>query len=46
MKLANIFLPQVDIVCDFCLLKSDGFFSSNIWLILRRHDTGVLPKSG
>ena len=23
---ANIFLPQVDIVCDFCLLKSDGFF--------------------
>ena len=23
---ANIFLPQVDIVCDFCLLKSDDFF--------------------
>ena len=22
---ANIFLPQVDIVSDFCLLKSDGF---------------------
>ena len=34
---ANIFLPQVDIVCDFCLLKYDDFFLDIAYFATSRH---------
>ena len=37
-NLANIFLPQVDIVCDFCLLKIRRiFFLDMVYFATSRH---------